>query len=96
MRSEVGINPQSLPFGFQNEIMGHPFSDGGSRSNKIGHTKFCETCTRFCERCTKGSKVHLEVGIDPKSLPYWFPNEIMDYLCLDGGFKSIKIGRTKF
>ena len=29
MRSEVGIGPQSLPYGFQNEIMDHPCSNGG-------------------------------------------------------------------
>ena len=28
MRFEVGIGPQSLPYGFQNEIMDHPYSDG--------------------------------------------------------------------
>ena len=28
MHSEVGIGPQSLPYGFQNEIMDHPYSDG--------------------------------------------------------------------
>ena len=29
MHSEVGIGSQSLPYGFQNEIMYHPCSDGG-------------------------------------------------------------------
>ena len=29
MRSKVGISPQSLPYGFQNEIMDHPCLDGG-------------------------------------------------------------------
>ena len=29
MCSEVGIGPQSLPYGFQNEIMDHPCSNGG-------------------------------------------------------------------
>ena len=28
VRFEVGISPQSLPYGFQNEIMCHPCSDG--------------------------------------------------------------------
>ena len=49
--SDVGIDPQSLPYGFQNEIMGHPCSDEGPRSNRIG--------------CTKGSKLRFEVGINP-------------------------------
>ena len=40
--SEVGISPQSLSHGFLNEIMDHPYSDGGPRSNRIGCTKFCE------------------------------------------------------
>ena len=35
MRSEVGINPQSLPYGFQNEIMDHLCSDGGPISNRL-------------------------------------------------------------
>ena len=72
MHSEVGINPQSLPYGFQNEIIDYPCSDGGPRNNKIrctkfneGCTKFCEGCTKFCEGCTKGSKVRSEVGIGP-------------------------------
>ena len=28
VHSEVGIGPQSLPYGFQNEIMDHPYLDG--------------------------------------------------------------------
>ena len=28
MRFEVGIGPQTLPYGFQNEIMYHPCSNG--------------------------------------------------------------------
>ena len=34
MHFEVGINPQSLPYGFQNEIMDHPYSDGGPINNR--------------------------------------------------------------
>ena len=56
--SSEGIGPQSLPYGFQNEIMHHPCSDTGPESNRIG-------CTKFNERCTKGLKVHSKVGIDP-------------------------------
>ena len=96
VRSEVGINPQSLPYGFQNEIMDHPCSNGGLRNNKIGCTKFNEGCTKFCEGCTKRSKVHSEVGINPQSLPYGFQNEIMDHPCLDGGRGNNRIGCTKF
>ena len=80
--SEVGIDPKSLPNGFQNEIMGHLCSDGGPRSNRIG--------------CTKGSKLHSEVGINPQSLPYELINEIMDHLCSNGDPENNKIGCTKF
>ena len=66
VRSKVGIGPQSLSYGFQNEIMEHPCSDGDPGNNKIGCTKFNERYTKFCEGCTKGSKVHSKVGIDPK------------------------------
>ena len=65
MRSEVGMSPQSLSYGFLNEIMDHPCLDGGLRSDRIGCTKFNERCTKFCEGCTKGSKVSFKVGIDP-------------------------------
>ena len=96
MHSEVGINPLTLPYGFQNEIMDHPCSDRGPRNNKIRCTKFNEGCTKFCEGCTKGFKVRSEVGIDPKSLPYGFQNEIMDNPCSDGGPRNNKVGCTKF
>ena len=66
VRSEMGISPQSLSYGFVTEIMDHQCLDGGPRSDKIGCTKFNEGCTKFCEGCTKGSKVRAEVGIDPK------------------------------
>ena len=76
---EVGISPQSLPYGLLKEIMDHPCSDGGPESNRIGCTKFnerCikfyERCTKFCEGCTKRSKVSFKVGINPQSLPYEF------------------------
>ena len=68
MRSEVGISPQSLSYGFLNEIMDHPCSNGDPESDRIGYTKFNEGCTKFCEGCTKGFKVHSEVGIDLQSL----------------------------
>ena len=81
MRFEVGIDPQSLPYGFRNEIMDHPCSDGGPISNRIG-------CTKFWEGCTKGLKVCSEVGIGPQSLYYGFLNEIMDHPCSEGGSKK--------
>ena len=110
MRFKVGIDPQSLPYGFQNEIMDHPCSDGGSISNRIGCTKFnerctkiCEGCTKFCEECTKFyesctkvSKLRSKVGIGPQSLYCGFLNEIIDHPCLDRGFKSDRIRCTKF
>ena len=75
MRSKVGIDPQSLSYGFLNEIMAHQCSDGGPEITRLRCTKFNEGCTKFCEGCTKHSKVHSEVGIDPQSLPYGFKNE---------------------
>ena len=59
MRSEVGINPQSLSYGFLNEIMDHSYSDGGPRNNRIG-------CTKFCEGCIKSLKMRSEMRIAPK------------------------------
>ena len=95
VRSEVGIDPQSLPYGFQNEIMDHLCSDGEPESNRIGCTKFNEGCTKFCERCTKGSKVHSEVRINPQKHPYGFQNEIIDHPCSDVGPISNRIRCTK-
>ena len=47
VRSEVGIDPQSLSYGFLNEIMDHSYSDGSPKSDMIGCTKFNEVCTKF-------------------------------------------------
>ena len=58
---EVGIGSQSLPYGFQNEIMDHPCSDGGPKNNRIGCTKFCEGCTKLLE----------DVPRVPNSVPRW-------------------------
>ena len=58
MRSEVGIDPQSLCYGFLNEIMAHPWSNGGLGITRLG-------CTKFNEGCIKGPKMRHEVGIDP-------------------------------
>ena len=96
MHSEVGIGSQTLPYGFLNEIMDHPYLDGGPESDKIGCTKFNEGCTKFCEGCTKGSKVHFEVRLGPQSLPYGFQNEIINHPCSDGGPGSNRIGCTEF
>ena len=81
MCSEVGIGPKSLCYGFLNEIMDYPCSNGGPGSDRIG-------CTKFCVGCTKGSKVHSEVGIVPQSLSHGFLNEIMDHPCSEGGSKK--------
>ena len=50
MRSEVGIDPQSLSYGFLNEIMTHSWLDGGPRITRLG-------CTKFYEGYTKGPKM---------------------------------------
>ena len=42
VRFKVGIDPQSFPYGFLNEVMDHPYSDGGLGSDRIGCTKFNE------------------------------------------------------
>ena len=74
MLSEVGISPKSLCYGFQNEIVAHPWSEEGPGITRLGYTK-------FNEGCTKDSKVHSEVGSGPQSLCYGFLNEIMDHAC---------------
>ena len=75
---------------------GPKWYDGGSKSNRMGCTKFYKGCTKFCVGCTKGSKVCSDVGIDPQSLPYGFPNEIMNFRWYDGGFGSKWMGCIKF
>ena len=72
MRSEVGIGPKSLCYGFLNEIVAHPWSEGGPGITRLG-------CTKFNEVCTKGPKMSHEVRVDPQSLCYGFIKEIMDY-----------------
>ena len=89
MRSEMGIDPQSLCYGFLNEIMANPWSDGGPGITRL-------KCTKFNEGCTKGSKVRSEVGIEPKSLCYGFLNEIMTHPCSDGGPGITRLECTKF
>ena len=91
-----GGDRSPITYGFQNEIMDYPCSDRGPGNNRIECTKFNEECTKFWEGCTKGSKVHSEVGIGPKSFPYGFQNEIMDHPCLDGDPGNNRIGCTKF
>ena len=97
------MGAQSLSYGFLNEIMDHPCSDGGLESDRSGCTKFNDGCTKFCERCTKcfegctkGSKVRFTVGIDPQSLSYGFLNEIMNHRCSYWGPGSDRIECTKF
>ena len=81
MHSEVGIGPKSLCYGFLNEIVAHPWSEGGPGITKLECTKFKEGYTKFCEGRTKGPKMRSEVGIDPQSLCYGFLKEIMDHPC---------------
>ena len=72
MRSEVGIGPKSLCYGFLNEIVAYLWSEEGSGITKLG-------CTKFNARRTKGPKMSHEVGIDPQSLCYGFLKAIMDH-----------------
>ena len=74
VRSEVGIDSKSLCYGFVNEIVAHPWSEGGPEITRLGCAKFNEGCAKFCEGCTNGSKVRSEVGIGPISLCYGFLN----------------------
>ena len=83
--SEVGIDPQSLTYGFVNEIVDLPCWNEGSKICRIGCTKFNEGCTKFCEGCTNGLKVRSEVGIDTQSLHYGFLNEIVNHPYWNGG-----------
>ena len=87
--SRSGDQPQIIRYGFLNEIMAHPFSDGGPGSTRLG-------CTKFNEGCTKGPKMRHEVGIDPQSLCYGFLKEIMNHPCWNGGLGICRIGCTKF
>ena len=96
VRSEVWIDSKSLCYGFLNEIMIDPCSDGGPRSTRFGCNKFNEGYTKLCEGCTKGPKVRSEVGIDTQSLNYGFLNEIVDHPCWNGGPEICWIGCTKF
>ena len=96
VRSEVGIDPKSLCYGFLNKIVAHPWSEGGPAITRLRCTKFNEGCTKFCEGYTKGSKVRFKVGIDPQSLSCGFLNEIMDHSYSDGGLGSARMGCTKF
>ena len=79
MHSEAGIRPKSLFYGFINEMMAHPCSDGGLGITRLRCTKFNEGCIKFCEGCTNGLKVRSEVGIDTQSLRYGFLNEIVNH-----------------
>ena len=97
MHSEVGNDPQSLTYGFVNEILDHPSWNGGPGICRMGCTKFNEGCTKFCEGwCTKSPKMHSEAGIRPKSLFYGFINEMMAHPCSDGGPGITRLGCTKF
>ena len=68
MRSEVGIDPKSLCYGFYGPSM----LKWGYWNPSDRMYQFNEGCTKFCEGCTKGLKMHSEVGIDPQSLSYGF------------------------
>ena len=61
MHSDVGIDPQTLPYGFLNEIMDHPCSNGGPRNNKIACTKLMKDVPNFVK----------DVPSVPKCIPRW-------------------------
>ena len=57
MRFEVGIDPQTLPYGYQNEIMYHPCSTGVPKAIGSDVPNFVNDVPRVPKR--------FEVGIDP-------------------------------
>ena len=75
MHSEVGIDPQSLPYGLQNEIMYNPCSNGGLGNNMIGYTKFNEGCIKFLKDVLNFVKdvpnFVKDVPRVPKCIPRW-------------------------
>ena len=97
MHFEVGIGPQLLSYVFLNEIMDHPYSNGGPESNRIGCTKICEGCTNI-PKCfprwgstlnhfLMGSKIkswtiHVQMGV-PKTIESDIPNLIISNFVKD-------------
>ena len=61
MHSKVRIGPKSLSYGFLNEIMAHPCSDGGLGITRLGCTKFNEDVPNFVK----------DVPRVPKCVPKW-------------------------
>ena len=70
MRSEVQIGPKSLCYGFLNEIMAHPCSDGGPEALDSDVPNLMKDVPRV-RKCV------LRCG--SQSLCYRFLNEIMDH-----------------
>ena len=73
-----GSTPNHFPMSSKMKLWTIHFHMGVLKAIGSDIPNFVKECTRFCECCTKGSKVCSEVGIDRQSLPYGFPNEIMD------------------
>ena len=71
MRSEVRIGPQSLSYGFQNEIMDHSCSDRGLISNKTDVPNFVKDVPNFVK----------DVPRVPKCVPRWRPAPNHFFMC---------------
>ena len=70
VHSEIRIGPQSLPYGFQNDIMYHPCLDGGPGSNMIGCTKFVKDVPNFVKDAPRVPKFVLRWEMTSNRLFY--------------------------
>ena len=84
MLSEVGIGPKSLCYGFLNEIVAHPWSEGGHGITRIG-------CTKFCEGCTKGLKMVPKWGSTPNHFVMGFLRKLWTIHVEMGVSESVRL-----
>ena len=66
MRFKVGIGPQSLCYGFLNEIMTHPCSDGGPGSTSSDVPNLMKDVPNFVKDVPRVSKCVLRWELAPK------------------------------
>ena len=65
MGSKVGINPKSLCYGFLNEIVAHPCSNGGLGIIRFGCTKFNEDVPNYLKDVPRVPKCDPKWGLVP-------------------------------
>ena len=68
MHSEVGIDHQKLAYGFQNEIMDHPCSDGGPKTIGSDVPNLMKNVSNFVKDVPNFVK---DVPMVPKCVPRW-------------------------